>query len=349
MATEGGTSSIRLAWMDALLSTPNDEAHGDLDAFARAVAWVLYRHMNPQGLARPGTRTLAQQSGASHPIVEDRLRRLEAAGWLTVVRASGKTSRYSAVIPASAATPETAQSGCAVDGTEDEPRNRATAQSGCAPDAPLNRATAQSHAETAQPDCAKPEEPTTAASTQTTYERRRPKRNWQPKVEPSHRRGQPVTGEVLWPTMAIRKLRLEREATRSARSDLPPVGSFREHRLLETIEDELANLHTDKAKQLRGKLPADDLERFIYELDPTLSKHGWGPQIAAAEARRKQAEAEREARLAAMTPEDVARAEAEAEAAKAEVIANLKKPKQQRPKRTNLDGPPSPYQVPEAS
>lgn len=359
MATEGGAHSLRLAWMDALLSTPNDVGHGEVDGFARAVAFVLFRHMNRQGCARPGTRTLSRQSGASHAVVEDRLRRLEAAGWLCVVRQSGKTSRYSATIPTGVTIVPTAPLDGAVQANGPAPNedgNRATAP----PDGAHDRAapwrgpdpTAPSQAETAPRDGAKPAEPSVVASTHTTHERpawqRPPRQKWEPYVVPTHKPGTAVVGDVLWPTMAFRQLELEREQNKPG---LPHPKSFGEAKLLRSIEARMVAEHEKRAKDVRdrGRVPFGDLERFIFELDPTLSKHGWGPSMAAAQAENERRQREHEAALAAMTPEEEQAARDEARAVRARIIASKAAGRAPRQRRTNLDGPPSPAQAQEAS
>lgn len=86
-----------------------------------------------------------------------------------------------------------------------------------------------------------------------------------------------VTRRRLWATMAERQLALQREADWS---DMPPPGSHRESRYLEKLRTEFELQHNDRVLELRDRFPVDDLERWVYELDPNLSKHGYGPGMA---------------------------------------------------------------------
>src|SRR5690606_3890997 len=114
-------------------------------------------------------------------------------------------------------------------------------------------------------------------------------------------KGQRVTRTLLWRTMAWRRLALDREL---GRDNLPPPGSYREVRLLETLEADFATQHNDRALKLKDRLPPNDLERWIYELAPELHRFGWDPHLRAGNAEHKAWKAESDARMAKVTPEE---------------------------------------------
>jgi hypothetical protein len=274
-------TTVRTQWMDALLGTPNDEEHGGLDGYARAVAFVLYRHMTSDGQARPGTRAIARQAGAAHNVVERRVKALEEAGWLDIDRRPGTPNRYRATIPT--APPH---------GAVDRATPRRSSADLTAPPAPPHGAVDEASAPcevvkaqgTAPPGGAKPKNQTTPSSSNAVNGQRKR-----------------VTREEIWKTMAERELGLQRQGNRT---DLPPPGSRREIGYLASLREDFQRQHDARAQKLRDSLPAHDLERWIYALDPRLSEHHWGPAIAAQQLEHERNLAESLARVEAQTDDD---------------------------------------------
>lgn len=322
---------IRLAWMDALQDAPHSDEHGGIDPYARAVAFALFRHMDGNGRARPGIRKLSWCAGMSHTIAEDRIRALESAGWLVVERRRGAANRYRATIPtAPPSGTVTAPASGAVDGAD-----RATAPTdGAVPDpdrasrwrggVEADRATAP--ASGAELSTTAPDEPKTAPAGGT-----KPEPVTTPPLHnavtneggaadsPKGPRRQPVTRDLIWRTMARRELDLAREHRPG--DDLPPPGGTREKRWLEAVAEGFASQLNDRALEIRHRLPPNDLELWIWQLEPRLAKCGIGPVLARAQADADAARAEQEALVDAMTDDDrearsryLAEAKAEVEA-----------------------------------
>lgn len=320
--------SDRLVWMDALLGTPNDAERGGIDVYARAVAFVLYRHMNPAGQARPGMRTLTAQAAVSPAVAVDRVKVLEAAGWLVVERRAGAGSRYQAVVPEGALNTPTVSPRETVTVSPDETPT-------VSPREAVDPATVSSEPETVSPGETEPQEPLTPSSSnssthdgstpgarqQTRAPRRQPitrwnRRDWSAQIPPVER----ITGDLIFDAMAARTLMLDRQ---SGREGLPPAGSYRETRFLETLADDKRATYQEQAKQIRADYPdLCDPEVFIWRLDPSLALGGdpvlrWHTEQVEAEARAR-AEAE-----AAMTEEDRQRDQAAARRCLAEMRAAM--------------------------
>lgn len=333
---EVGVVSVRLAWMDALLSTPNDSDHGGIDAYARAVAFVLYRHMNPDGRARPGMRTLTVQAGVSPAVAVARVKVLEAAGWLSVERRQGAGSRYQATVPEGAVTAPTV--------SRDETVGVSPGETvGVSRDETVAARTVSSEPGTVSPGETEPVEPLTPTSSHSSThvapagpgvatgrvrapgsERRDGRRSalaarWTRHDWTQPLTGQPATRERIFDAMAARELVLAREDNRPG---LPPAGSPREWAWLDEVAEGLRVEHEARALELRATRPGLPIEDFIWHLDRRLSAGG-DPVMRAHTARYDQITAERRAAEAARTPDDVARDRAAARRCVSEIRAVL--------------------------
>lgn len=303
----------RIAWMDALLATPNDDEHGGIDAYARAVAFVLYRHMNASGHAKPGTRTIAREAGVSHSVAEARIRVLEEAGWLMVTRRPGAGNRYSTTAPTA-------------------PRDSAVSDEPTAPTAPFcsavmdeadaDRATTApcefvKPQGTAPPGGHEPEPVTTTSIARSPHEgasfeyvgdgigtgasvvvHQRPQRPVAASVV--------VTPKRIFTEMARRKLALAREVQAEW---APPAGcdKRREDAWLRTEFDALRSTHGFALDHLLATRSGRDPDYYVWKLDPALAKRNWAiPSLEETRARVETERAEREARRAARTPEQYA-------------------------------------------
>jgi hypothetical protein len=86
------TPGIKHAWLDAVIAD-----RSGLDAVA--VAAVLWSHMNRDGICWPSLRLIADEAECSQNTVQDRIRRLEAGGFLKVTRRRRGANTYQAVLP----------------------------------------------------------------------------------------------------------------------------------------------------------------------------------------------------------------------------------------------------------
>jgi hypothetical protein len=287
----------RTEWMDTLLLSEDPQ----IDSYAVAVAFALYQHMrNKSVVCRPSVRRLATMARCSPNVVTDRVNRLESAGFLTVERRTKAASTYTGVC-ASVAPDDTDGSVHLSHGvTQTDEGNCASDSHGETDGNGSICASVASESESVAPGATEPRnQGITSSRTQTTHAR--PKRHWEPRTEPGYEKGQRVTRPMLWRMMAWRRLELDRE---SGREGLPPIGSYRELRLLETLEADFETQHDAKALDLQGKLPGNDLERWIYALVPELAKCGWGPILAAGNAQHARWQAECDEKMAQVTDEE---------------------------------------------
>jgi hypothetical protein len=304
-----GGGSRRLAWMDDVIGAEDE----GIDAYAVAVAFVLYKHMDREGSCRPSTRRVADLARCSQRVALERIDRLEAAGLLAVDRRHRAVSHYRAITPGSdtAASAYAGEADQQNSDTESATAYAETADSGNPQDLltedqqtdALMHSSADPETESAYGASVRTKEPLT------TPPLRRAKRR--APIPDTWPKGKKVGGDDFWRFMAKRSLKVERECKRC---DIPEGARHREDPWIDATAASFREQHEEKAKRLRDRLPLGDAERFIYELEPTLSKHGWGPDIEAA--MRKQAEAEP---YVPPTEEERAQMKADLEAAKAEV------------------------------
>jgi hypothetical protein len=272
----------RTEWMDALLLSEDPS----IDSYAVAVAFALYQHMrNKSVTCRPSVRRLAAMARCSPNVVRDRIDRLEAAGLLAVERRTKSASTFTGVCPSVSPGDTDGSVHLAHDVTQMESGD-------CASVSPETESVSPGEPE---PRNQLP----TSSRTQTTHAR--PKRHWEPRTEPEYTKGQRVTRPLLWRMMAWRRLELDRQI---GRDGLPPVASYREMRLLETLEADFETQHDERCLKLKDRLPPNDLERWIYDLVPELAKFGWGPVLAAGNAQHARWKAESDARMAKVTDEE---------------------------------------------
>lgn len=86
--------SVKHDWLDGVLGD-----RGELDGYAVAVATALWSHMNRQGACYPSVRTIAAEAKVSKSTVEDRIKVLEAGGYLDVRRRPRGANLYTCVLP----------------------------------------------------------------------------------------------------------------------------------------------------------------------------------------------------------------------------------------------------------
>ncbi len=306
--------SIRLRWMDAILDTPND---GQLDAYARAVAFALYRHMdNKTGQVRVGTRRLAAEAGVSHNVAEGRVARLESAGWLTVERQPGLVNQYRATVPT--APPHSAPTA---------PQDSAVLSTTAPPDGAQMSTTAPSQAETAPRGGAKPlnQQPPPLQEDVTHEE------------AASEGKG-PITPKRILSEMARRRLTVLRQQS----SPIAPPEGCDPRRETGFLRAEVAALTAQHGFALDALIarchpehPAKpkyaDPDWYVWKLDPDLARRDW--LLPTAEETQARHAAERAA-WALDTPEKVEANRAGREAAMA-LRDELREARERRARRVS--------------
>jgi hypothetical protein len=90
--SKGKSTSIRLLFVDAVVAST-------VDTSAKAVALVLFRHMDSSGRAWPGKETIAAGAGLTKRPADNAILRLEAAGLITVTRSNGRLPNLYRVSP----------------------------------------------------------------------------------------------------------------------------------------------------------------------------------------------------------------------------------------------------------
>lgn len=250
----------RFTWERALRRDPS------VTGTRYLVLLTVGTYMGPDGTgARPSQAAIAEATGLGERAVRKHLTTAVNEGWLvrtqrghriSAERSVTSTYRASVAQPAPTDRLEDDPTGTPVpvdDGANRHPRAASTGENGSQP--------ARNDDPTGTPVPPTMQDHSLTSHARSTHE-----------DEASRR----VTRRILWATMAERQLANQREA---GWPDMPPPGSYREERYLEKLRSEFENQHGERVLKLRDRLPPADLERWLYELDPSLSKHGYGPAM----------------------------------------------------------------------
>ncbi len=301
-----GAGSFRMEWMDSVMESDDDQ----IDTYAIAVAFALYKHMDRNGECTPSTRRLANLARCSQRIAMRSIGRLEAAGYLTVLRRHRAVSNYRAATPGGirALSDDRGEAEVPPKGTERKRRSAAQREAESADD-PSDLRTDLHH--DGQQTAGGPDESaafrTESASPRShrTKEPQPPSSSSATTHDGSADSEQVALCERILSDLTVRRLEQARE-TRPGTA--PPRGDKRRvDGWLKSTYGGVLGQHWDAVWRIVAERPGKAIDYYIWRLEPDLAQHNWSRVSAEESAAKLAAErAERAERAAAETPEQVA-------------------------------------------